>query len=422
MAKKTKKPIRPVIVSYRSLASASRSIESVAAGGGEETPVETKPGERARMFACVSHAMQMLQEAERKGGVMVTAKDQAASLLQTFLAREAAKAGKLDPAAADGLEAKFDERDLAGWIGSFFTWWQRIRPHKLIAAEETPGAVPNSARLALFADWATGMYGAPVIQQSIENDARGYQLVMHLGDVYYSGDDDEVEERLLDFFPRPSGAVLRALNGNHEMYTGGKAYFRKALPALGQPSSYFALQNDHWLLIGLDTAHTDHDLAPAQSDWVHRMVANAGDRKVILFSHHQPVSLLERQGPRLLEKLGDLLDGQRIFAWYWGHEHRLFLHDKHPLWAMHGRCIGHGGFPYFRDEVVPAPSEPKFFRLESRNLVPGGELLAGPNPYVEGHESEYGPHGYVTLELDGARAHEVCHAADGTVLREQELV
>ncbi|MEZ5351922.1 MAG: metallophosphoesterase [Bryobacteraceae bacterium] len=421
MAKK-KNPIRPVIVTYRSLAQAGRMIEEVAAGGQEESLVPVKPGERTRMLAQVSHAMQTLQEAESKGGVMISVQDKAASLLQSHLAREAAKAGQLDPAEAGGLEAKFDERDLAGWIGSFFTWWQRIRPHKLIAGDETPGTIPNTARLALFADWATGMYGAPVIQQSIQNDARGFQLVMHLGDTYYSGDDDEIAERLLDFFPRPAGALTRTLNGNHEMYTGGKAYFRKALPALGQSASYFALQNDHWLLLGLDTAHSDHDLAPAQSDWVHRMVANAGDRRVILFSHHQPISLLERQGPRLQEKLGDLLDSQRIFAWYWGHEHRLFLHDKHPLWGMHGRCIGHGGFPYFRDNVVAATATPQFFRLESRNLVPGGEILTGPNPYVEGHESEYGPHGYVALELDGAGAHEVCHDADGTVLREQELV
>ncbi|MEZ5404143.1 MAG: metallophosphoesterase [Bryobacteraceae bacterium] len=419
MAKK-KKPVSPVVVSYRSLAKAGRMIAEVAAGGEEEAVLA--PGARTRMLAQVSHAMQALEAAERRGGVMVTAQDQAASLLQTFLARQAAQAGQLDDIGAGALEAKFDERDLAGWIGSFFTWWQRIRPHKLLPPDEFPGAIPNTARLALFADWATGLYGAPKIKESIEGDARGFQLAMHLGDTYYSGDDDEIAERLLAFFPRPAGALLRTLNGNHEMYTGGKAYFRKALPALEQSASYFALQNDHWLLLGLDTAHTDHALAKVQSEWVHKTVAAAGPRRVILFSHHQPVSLLERQGPKLVDALGDLLEQGRIFAWYWGHEHRLFLHDKHPLWGMHGRCIGHGGFPYFKDDMVEAPVEPKFFRLEPRNLVPGGELLAGPNPYVVGHETEYGPHGYVTLELDGARAHEVCHLADGTVIREQELV
>ena len=52
----------------------------------------------------------------------------------------------------------------------------------------------------------------------------------------------------------------RALNGNHEMYSGGFGYFKLILPAFEQDSSYFALQNEHWLLVGLDTAYVDHDM------------------------------------------------------------------------------------------------------------------------------------------------------------------
>ena len=36
------------------------------------------------------------------------------------------------------------------------------------------------------------------------------------------------------------------------------------------------------------------------------------------------------QGPKLRIALADLLNTQRIHAWFWGHEHRLVLYDPHP--------------------------------------------------------------------------------------------
>src|SRR5262249_41446364 len=154
---------------------------------------------------------------------------------------------------------------------------------------------------------------------------------------------------------------------------------------------------------GLDTGYYEHDLAMGQAEWLEGLVAGAGGRKVILFTHHQPFSLAEKQGPKLVEKLGALLERRRIFAWYWGHEHRCVLSAPHPAWGLRGRCIGHGGYPYFRTR--PAGAEPArqtgdftWYRLRPRNLIPGGLLLDGPNPYVAGHEQQYGPNGYAVLE------------------------
>ncbi len=118
-------------------------------------------------------------------------------------------------------------------------------------------------------------------------------------------------------------------------------------PPSSRPASYFALQNDHWVLVGLDSAYVDHDLAGDQVAWLEKIVENAGDRKVVLFSHHQPYSLFDSQGPKLVEKLGGLLGRRKLFAWYWGHEHRCVLFDPHPAWGLHGRCIGHGGLSVF---------------------------------------------------------------------------
>jgi hypothetical protein len=54
------------------------------------------------------------------------------------------------------------------------------------------------------------------------------------------------------------------LDGNHEMYARGFAYFDRILPALGpmlhgkpcaQKASFFCLENEYWRIIGLDTAY-----------------------------------------------------------------------------------------------------------------------------------------------------------------------
>jgi hypothetical protein len=277
----------------------------------------------------------------------------------------------------------------------------------------------------MLGDWGTGLYGAPVCAKSIEQDPKGYKLAVHLGDVYYAGNKGEVRERFLDLWPRNNGATNRALNSNHEMYTGGHAYFDLTLQQFGQAASYFAFQNDHWVLVGLDSGYKEHDLAGDQAGWLRNLIDNAADRKIILMSHHQPISRLESQGPNLVEKLGELLNARKIFAWYWGHEHRCLLYDKHPAWDMYGRTVGHGGFPYFRDDVSglsEEPGLPNWYRLGSSNMVPGGLLLDGPNEHVKDHEDKYGPNGYMFLEFDGPHLNEIIQGPSGAVIYDRQLV
>jgi hypothetical protein len=55
------------------------------------------------------------------------------------------------------------------------------------------------------------------------------------------------------------------LNGNHEMYANGVAYFDMFLPRLGlrtgpcgmsgQQTSFFCLENDYWRIIAVDTGY-----------------------------------------------------------------------------------------------------------------------------------------------------------------------
>ncbi len=415
--------VRQRIVSYETLTAAftpylehvGRRVPSLE--GLEGLTDATLP---ASAISQITAGLQVLEKEKRNPDVMSGTEDRMASLIQTYAAQQAKT---VVPASSDGLEAKFDNNDLLGWIGSFFTWWRKIRPHTWQTPAPAPDKIANRFRIAVFGDWGTGLYGAPVLARAIAVDKAGFQVVLHLGDTYYSGVNDEIKERLLADWPKVAGAVNRSLNGNHEMYTGGHAYFDLALKQFAQPSSCFAFQNDHWLLVGLDSAYADHDIYDPEMSWFEPLVAQRGDRKLVLFSHHQPYSLLDVQGPKLISKLEKHLQNKDIFAWYWGHEHRCVLYDDHPVWRLKGRCIGHGGFPYFRDGVAgPSPAKPEWVRLASKNLVPGGELLDGQNLYIRGHESEYGPHGYAVLEFDGPSLNETIVDPEGDTIRSRPLV
>lgn len=371
----------------------------------------------ADLLKDIESALPVIQAEPERAGIMVTSRNKTSSLLQTFLAQEAQSKGKVESVPDGALEAKFDSHDILGWFGSFFSWWKKIEPHPWVNGEVVPAEFPDVARFALLGDWGTGLYGAPHCARSIEADKAGFYMVIHLGDVYYSGDDNEMRGRFLDLWPKVDGALNRGLNGNHEMYTGGKAYFTLALQQFGQAASYFALQNRRWLLAFLDTAYDDHDLAGDQANWLSQLIAQAGDRKVVLFSHHQLFSLLDVQGLKLASKLRPHLESGRIHSWYWGHEHRCVIYDPHKTWGLSGRCIGHSGFPEFRKgDWGAAPAQSTWHRLNAANGAPGGYILDGHNEFIQGHETEYVPHGYVTIEFDNDKLTELVRHADGKIV------
>jgi hypothetical protein len=394
------------------------------------------PVEAAMLMAGLGEAMKSIEEHEHTRGVLVSPDNRMASLLQSFIAD---KANEFETLPTGGEEAKFDERDILGWFFSLFTWIKGMKKHAWLDAPAEPKTFGQSARLALLGDWGTGLYGAPACADSIKSDPRGYDLLFHLGDVYYAGDTKEIQNRFLKFWPRNEttlrNAVSRACNSNHEMYTGANAYFDSTLTAFNQSASYFAMQNEHWLLVGLDSAyntpdvmHNKADLNEPQVAWLDNIIAQAGTRKVILFSHHQPFSHFDGQNQMMTGRLAGHLASRKIFAWYWGHEHRSILFDQHPTWGFFGRCAGHSGFPYFRDKLQNAPIvehkplDTKWHRLDAKNMLPGAIILDGPNPYLTGEESKYGVQGYMSLEFDGPHLNEVVHAPDRTVLYDRSLV
>ncbi len=388
------------------------------------------PAELAGFYAEFSEALQIFEEnaAEGEPEVMSSPQNRIAALLQSMLAEEGEGSALNAPLAQGGLEVKFDKKDWWGWFKSLFKWVKKEEFHPLIRpSSHRPEPLGNQARLAINSDWGTNLYGAPVIGDTLEAEG-GFDVVMHLGDVYYAGTKKEMQQRFLDPWPTAAGERSRGLNSNHDMYSGGHAYFGMVLPEFGQESSYFAMQNDHWTLIALDTAYVDHDVDAQQQEWVYEVVKNAGDRKVLLFSHHQLFSGLGSQGPKLAASLAELLTARRVFAWYWGHLHRCEIYRTHPIFGLRGRCVGHGGMPDNRSKVqdLPASGDPPvdehvWRRIPSKHGLPGGLVLEGPNRHIKDKGDKYLPHGFIVLELDGPRLKEVYRAADGRVLKEIEL-
>ena len=361
-------------------------------------------------------ARPVIQKGFAGKGVMRSTQNALASRLQTLIARKAADSGQVrtlqpsqpiqlperDSFSLAVLGVKFDDADIIGWLQ--MSPELLFKPPKAGWIEPPPAAqtIPDNARIAVFADWGTGLYGAPAITKCIEGLDR-CDVVLHLGDTYYSGENGEIRDRLIDAWPkRPAGTLNRALNGNHEMYSGGKGYFEALATFFHQPASCFALQNSKWILICMDTAYEDFDLDPKQVAWIKAAVAAAGTRKLILFSHHQPFSQLDSQGPKLQVALADLLNTQRIHAWFWGHEHRLVLYEPHSKWGFKGRCIGNGGYPGFRDDFPDAHgSAYQWLTLPAQPYAPGARLFDGPNFWVTQDPECFSPHGYVVLDLDG---------------------
>lgn len=392
-------------------------------GGLESAPSGSPPTpeqqDALRRYARVVEQLEA-ETAASSPNVLVTAQDPETSLVQSLMA-ERSTAGP--PLPAGGIEAKFGEGltggDLLGWLVSLFDHVDRTEWHAIVRPPDArPGTIADRGRVAVLSDWGTNLYGAPVSAASIAR-AGGYELLMHLGDIYYSGTPSEANARFSDVWPMAAARMSRALNGNHEMYSGGFAYYDEILPRFGQTSSYFALQNTHWLLVGLDTAQQDHDIDAGQADWLRAVVAAAGSRKVILFSHHQPFSRLDKQGPKLQAAMASLLGRQAITAWYWGHEHECVVYDRHPASGLLGRCVGNGGIPSPRKGVVlDAPlshrvGDVAWKRLSATTDSPACLVLDGPNPFVKDEEKKFGPHGYLTLDFDGPSLVERLHLPGG---------
>jgi len=408
---------RQPVVTPRSLEGLT-NLESVAP---EQEGADAENMERALTIIRFTKAVEKIDEETREADpdVLVTARDRDASLLQSRIAEEGRPVEELTPG---GLEVKFGPglEDPWGWATSLIDYIAGIKRHALVRPpDDTVEDLAGDARIAMASDWGSGMYGAPVTAKTIADQGK-WDVALHLGDVYYAGTPKEVKERFLAIWPAAAAERNRACNANHEMYSGGYGFFDHIMPAFQQRGSYWAMGNDHWLLVGLDTAYDDHDLDDEQVGWLTRLVKAADGRGILLFSHHQLFSRIGSQGPDLRKALAPLLEARAFTAWYWGHEHDCMVYDPHPDFGLRGRCLGNGGVPApRRSEVRQAPEVGRapgvtWHRLEGNDKAPACDLLDGRNPYIKGKEEKFLPHGYMTLEFAGPKLTERMHLPDGT--------
>jgi uncharacterized caspase-like protein len=289
---------------------------------------------------------------------------------------------------------------------------ERRSPPYRRAASLGDNVIPinSDARIALVGDWGTGAGPAASVMQQIA----GFKpdLIVHLGDIYYSGTPDECTTNFLEpldnaFSGRGRPPVF-ALPGNHDMYSGGQGYYdlidKLNSADLRQRGSFFCLRSvdNAWQLLGLDTGLNDYSpfsvvdvithLESDEEDWHLDRIREFSGRTILL-SHHQLFSAFLHIGkrdatgrfcahnPRLLETYRRFTStGKQIAAWFWGHEHNLCIFEGH-LGLPRGRCIGHGGIPVF---VEGKPYEPLTDLDHSPRLVKGASLAADGEVYANG--------------------------------------
>jgi hypothetical protein len=196
--------------------------------------------------------------------------------------------------------------------------------------------------------------------------------VVHLGDTYYAGTPNEQYRNLLAPWPvtpwDASKSASWALNGNHDMFSGGHGLFETTLRdprfalqwAGGRPTSWMLLRGDKWNVLGLDTAWNDKPIDIGAdgklrfegalghlTDYQHETIKQiaAEDKKLLILSHHQAFVAYGGPVPTPLGvEIEGLLGGRTVEAWFWGHEHDCIAYDEHAG-IRAARSIGHGAVP-----------------------------------------------------------------------------
>lgn len=286
-------------------------------------------------------------------------------------------AGTCDPAWARTVEE---------YLGYFGPGGSRKEIPYIRAATIGPKVIEikADARLALVGDWGTG--AQPAIQLLKQISSAEPDILVHLGDIYYSGTPSECQVNFLD----PINKVLRAegrnpnvftLSGNHDMYCGGVGYYdllEKLNPApFVQPASFFCLRSadERWQFLAMDTGL--HDYSPMnvsealtyieadELEWHCQRIEEFPGRTILL-SHHQLFSAYSAIGqpedgskrsavnPRLYEAFQAMAQSGKISAWFWGHEHTLSIYNPF-LGLKRGRCLGHGAVPTSTADKIYEP-------------------------------------------------------------------
>jgi Calcineurin-like phosphoesterase len=269
---------------------------------------------------------------------------------------------------------KYEQLD-AGWVTALIYYLALKIGVREVSSWAPFGSTPaiitaqdDPVKIALIGDWGTGTWtdgqiDCPAIAVMNQVKALNPDYTIHLGDVYYAGtagfvSDEEVDNFVKLWVGGSQGSFM--LNSNHEMYSGAQGFFGqglKAAPFAAQNNtSYFAIQGDKWVMLGLDTAYYDKSPlfmngALTDTDQINFIRSLDTDGKtVIVLTHHNPTNI-EGTATGQLTLWNDmtLALGRLPDYWYWGHIHNAIVYSDQSFPAQNGvkaRCAGHGAIPF----------------------------------------------------------------------------
>jgi hypothetical protein len=250
-----------------------------------------------------------------------------------------------------------------------------------------PAPVAGSpVKVGIIGDWGTGTQTAINVLEQLA--AHQPDVLIHLGDIYYSGTPTECRDNFQAIIDRVFNRNVTpipvfTLSGNHDMYSGGEGYYGllQSLnpPQTRQTASFFCLRDaaNIWQFIGMDTGLHDDDpfnvdtvltyLEPDEEAWIVDRLAEFSGRTILL-SHHPLFSALSQIGPRAADGSLDPVNPnlsksfakfkaaakQEIAAWFWGHEHAFTVYETYAGLAR-GRCLGNGAIPVPASAAANAP-------------------------------------------------------------------
>jgi len=286
-------------------------------------------------------------------------------------------------------DGKYEKYDL-GWEEAGLVFIKNLLDLKYVdltlpaqAADYAPLIIPDDAKIGLIGDWGTGDWqgnNTPAYQVSAALTSKvNPEVVVHVGDVYYYGAENQYKDNFLNDFPSGSLASFN-LNSNHDMYSVAVPYFN-AVPTspFGKQgnTSYFAMTNSNWIIVGLDTAYLSsvedaflygslgkvdmfsHDLIHnEQTKFLTKMVDQAvtDNKQLVIMTHHtgysgagmaNKVPVLPFSHKTLWHQVKKLLApylANNTAYWYWGHAHSGYTLNE--IDNIRSRCVGHGAVPW----------------------------------------------------------------------------
>jgi len=296
--------------------------------------------------------------------------------------------------------------------------------------------IPENARIAIIGDFGTGLPDATIMLMALIKDLQP-DLIIHLGDIYYSGTEAECITYTKVFTEAftwlgISPIPVFSIPGNHEYLSGGLGFFKhvigmnadKNLQHYNQEASYFCLRTaeHNWQFLGMDTGRNSVEgnvftiLTKAYAPWLepseilwHADKLENFSGKTILLSHHQLFSasavIVDEGASYINQHLQDTFSKyyDKVAAWFWGHEHILGIFAENETGLSKGRLIGNSGYEEWEGEGA-YEINPK---LNPKPLYPYLSPLVSVNVDAVAWNSEsynFYEHGFALVQLHGASA------------------